>query len=43
MAHNLGLDVSLQEVSICVVNEAGAALLRSTVPTALDRIAAPGS
>ena len=40
MSQYVGLDVSVKEVSICVVNTEGAVLARGTVPTDPDLIAA---
>ncbi len=40
MSQYVGLDVSVKEVSICVVNASGDVLARGTVPTDPDRIAA---
>ena len=40
MSEYVGLDVSVKEVSICVVNANGEVLARGTVPTDPDRIAA---
>ncbi|MGB8623094.1 MAG: IS110 family transposase, partial [Paracoccaceae bacterium] len=33
MSHYVGLDVSLKEVSICVVDTEGAVVNRATLPT----------
>ncbi len=39
MSQYVGLDVSVKEVSICVVNTEGAVLARGTVQTDQDQIA----
>jgi len=39
MSHYVGLDVSLKEVSICVVDAGGEVLNRASVPTEPDTIA----
>ena len=39
MSHYVGLDVSLKEVSVCVVDAEGTVLHRASIPTEPDTIA----
>jgi transposase len=39
MAHFVGLDVSVQETSVCVIDDAGKVLCERKVPTEPDAIA----
>ena len=40
MAHFVGLDVSVKETSVCVVDDAGKVILEQKVPTEPDAIIA---
>ena len=40
MAHFVGLDVSVKETSVCVVDDAGKVILEQKVPTEPDTIIA---